>query len=196
MILRTRACFAYLTSIPAMQLVNVFFQGEDDVLWTSNGFIEGLRRVSVFFTVWWGLVLAFCWETLISWPVVSYASRPALIASSYEMGSQWLGAWMGWTSGSRSRSTGGPRKPRPWKSEVQFLEMNSRVQVPNVGQTRMDVSGVVEEVQLLIPDGCQVQSAVAGEGYLWNVSLWSPHVELAHQVLCLPLNWIRLVGQF
>ena len=60
MILRTRACFAYLTSIPAMQLVNVFFQGEDDVLWTSNGFIEGLRRVSVFFTVWWGLVLAFC----------------------------------------------------------------------------------------------------------------------------------------
>ena len=139
MILRTRACFAYLTSIPAMQLVNVFFQGEDDVLWKSNGFIEGLRRVSVFFTVWWGLVLAFCWETLISWPVVSYTSRPTLIASSYEMGSQWLGAWMGLTSGSRSRSTGGPRKPRPWKSEVQFLEMNSRV--PSVGQTRIDVSG-------------------------------------------------------
>ena len=49
--------------------------------------------------------------------------------------------------------------------------MNTRVQVPSVGQTRMDVSGVVEEVQLLIPDGCQVQSSVAGEGYLWNISL-------------------------
>ena len=35
----------------------------------------------------------------------------------------------------------------------------------------MDVSGVVEEVQLLIPDGCQVQSAVAGEGYLRNIFL-------------------------
>ena len=119
-------------------------------------------------------------------------SHPAMKWARSDWGHGWV--WSG--SGSRSRSTGGPRKPRPWKSEVQFLEMNSRVQVPSVGQTRMDVSGVVEEVQLLIPDGCQVQSAVAGEGYLWNVSLWSPHVELAHQVLCLPLNWIRLVGQF
>ena len=101
---------------------------------------EGSKQFRIF-PVWWGLVLAFGWDTLTSWPVVSYASRAALIASSFEMGSQWLGAWMGLTSGSRSRSTGGPRKPRPWKSEVQFLEMNSRVQVPSVGQTRIDVSG-------------------------------------------------------
>ena len=26
-----------------MQLVDVFFQGGDDILWTSNGFIERLR---------------------------------------------------------------------------------------------------------------------------------------------------------
>ena len=101
---------------------------------------EGSKQLRIF-PVWWGLVLAFGWDTLTSWPVVSYASRAALIASSFEMGSQWLGAWMGLTSGSRSRSTGGPRKPRPWKSEVQFLEMNSRVQVPSVGQTRIEVSG-------------------------------------------------------
>ena len=31
--------------------------------------------------------------------------------------------------------------------------------------------GGVKEAQLLIPDGCQVQSAVAGEGYLWSISL-------------------------
>ena len=30
--------------------------------------------------------------------------------------------------------------PGPWKSEVQFLEMNSRVQVPSVGQICIDVS--------------------------------------------------------
>ena len=37
--------FAYLTSFPSMQLVDVFFQGGDDILWTLNGFIEGLGRV-------------------------------------------------------------------------------------------------------------------------------------------------------
>ena len=110
-----------------------------DIEWLYWGSEKGLSS-SVFFPVWLGLVLALGWDTLTSWPVVSYASRAALIASSFEMGSQWLGAWMGLTSGSRSRSTGGPRKPRPWKSEVQFLEMNSRVQVPSVGQTRIDVS--------------------------------------------------------
>ena len=30
---------------------------------------------------------------------------------------------------------------------------------------------VLEGAQLLIPDSCQVQSLVAGEGYLWNISL-------------------------
>ena len=100
---------------------------------------EGSKAARIF-PVWWGLVLAFGWDTLTSLPVVSYASRVALIASRFEMGSQWLGAWMGLTSGFRSRPTGGPQKPRPWKSEVQFLEMNSRVQVPSVGQIRIDVS--------------------------------------------------------
>ena len=47
----------------------------------------------------------------------------------------------GFGSGSKSRSTGRLRKPRPRKSEVQFLEMSSRVQVLSVGQTCIDVSG-------------------------------------------------------
>ena len=101
---------------------------------------EGSKQLRIF-PVWWGLVLAFGWDTLTSWPVVSYASRAALIASSFEMVSHWMGEWMGLTSGSKSRSTGRLRKPRPWKSEVQFLEMSSRVQVLIVGQTRIDVSG-------------------------------------------------------
>ena len=137
---------------------------------------EGFKQLRIF-PVWWGLVLAFGSDILTSLPVVSYAFRAALIASSFEIGSQWLGAWMGLTSGSWLRLTGGPRKLRPWKSELQFLEMNSGVQVPGIGQTRIDYLGVVEGAQLLIPDGCQIQSLVAGEGYLWNISLWSPHVE-------------------
>ena len=111
-----------------------------DIEWLYWGSEKGLSS-SVFFPVWLGLVLAHGWDTLTSWPVVSYASRAALIASSFEMGSHWMGAWMGLTSGSKSRSTGRLRKPRPWKSEVQFLEMSSRVQVLSVGQTRIDVSG-------------------------------------------------------
>ena len=71
-----------------MQLVDVFFQGGDDVLRTSNGFFEKGLSSSVFFPVWWGLVLALGRDTLTSWPMVSYASRAALIASSFEMGSQ------------------------------------------------------------------------------------------------------------
>ena len=101
---------------------------------------EGFKQLRVF-PVWWGLVLAFGSDILTSLPVVSYASRAALIASSFEIGSQWLGAWMGLTSGSWLRPTGGQRKLRPWKSELQFLERNSGVQVPGVGQTRIDVSG-------------------------------------------------------
>ena len=49
--------------------------------------------------------------------------------------------------------------------------MNSRVQVPSVGHTRIDVSGGDGGAQLLIPDDCQVQSLVAEKGYLWNISL-------------------------
>ena len=94
---------------------------------------EGSKQLRIF-PVWWGFVFAFGWDTLTGWPVVSYASRAALIASSFEMSSQWLGARMGLTSGSRSRQMSGPRKPRPWKSEVQFLEMNSTVQVLSVGE--------------------------------------------------------------
>ena len=143
MILGTRVCFAYLRAIPSMQLVNAFFPRWRwytlDIEWLYWGSEKGLKQLRIF-PVWWGLVLAFGWDTLTSLPVVSYASRVALIASSFEMGSQWLGAWMGLTSGSRSRPTGGPRKPRPWKSEVQFLEVNFRVQVPSVGQIRIDVS--------------------------------------------------------
>ena len=111
-----------------------------DIEWLYWGSKKGISS-SVFFPVWWGLVPALGWDTLTSWPVVSCASKAALIASSFEMGSQWMGAWMGLTSGSRSRSTGRLRMPRPWESEVQFLEMNSRVHVPSVGQTRIDVSG-------------------------------------------------------
>ena len=102
---------------------------------------EGSKAARIF-PVCWGLVLAFGWDTLTSLPVVSYASRAALIASSFEMGSQWLGARMGLTSGSRSSPMSGPRKPRPWKSEVQFLKMNSRVQVLSVGE--WTCSSVVE----------------------------------------------------
>ena len=101
---------------------------------------EGSKQLRIF-SVWWGLVLAFGWDALTSWPVVSYTPRAALIASSFEMGSQWFGAWIGLTAGSRSKPTGGPWKPRPWKSDVQFLEINPRVQVSSVGQTRIDVSG-------------------------------------------------------
>ena len=42
--LKDKGMVCLFTSIPSMQLVDVFFQGGDDVLWTSNGFIEGLRR--------------------------------------------------------------------------------------------------------------------------------------------------------
>ena len=143
MILRTRVCFAYLRAIPSMQLVNVFFSKVEMIYFGHRMALlrvwEGSKAARIF-PVWWGLVLAFGWDTLTSLPVVSYASRVALIASSFEMGSQLLGAWMGLTSGFRSRPTGGPQKPRPWKSEVQFLEMNSRVQVTSVGQIRIDVS--------------------------------------------------------
>ena len=55
--LKDKGMVCLFTSIPSMQLVDVFFQGGDDVLWTSNGFIEGLSS-SVFFPVWLGLVLA------------------------------------------------------------------------------------------------------------------------------------------
>ena len=111
-----------------------------DIEWLYWESKKGLSS-SVFFPVWWGLVLAPGRDNLTSWPMVSFASRATLIASSFEMGSQWMGAWMGLTCGSSSRSTGGLRRPRPWKSEVQFLEMNSRVQVPCAGQTRSADSG-------------------------------------------------------
>jgi len=52
-------------------------------------------------------------------------------------------AWIGLTLGSRSKSTGGLRKPCPLKREVQFFEMNSRVKDPGLGQTRSEVSGGV-----------------------------------------------------
>ena len=43
--LKDKGMVYFFTSIPSVQLVDVYFQGGDDVLWTSNGFIEGLRRV-------------------------------------------------------------------------------------------------------------------------------------------------------
>ena len=57
---------------------------------------EGSKQLRIF-PVWWGFVFAFGWDTLTGWPVVSYASRAALIASSFEMSSQWLGERMGLT---------------------------------------------------------------------------------------------------
>ena len=47
--------------------------------------------------------------------------------------------------------------------------MNSRVQVPSVGQTHIDVSG--GDRGSPAADACQVQSLVAGKGYLSNISL-------------------------
>ena len=81
-----------------------------DIEWLYWESKKGLSS-SVFFPVWWGLVLALGRDTLTSWPMVSYASRAALIASISEMGSQWMGAWMGLTCGSSSRSTGGWGSP-------------------------------------------------------------------------------------
>ena len=43
--LKDKGMVCLFTSIPSMQLVDLFFQGGDDVLWASNSFIEGLRRV-------------------------------------------------------------------------------------------------------------------------------------------------------
>ena len=140
---------------------------------------EGSKQLRIF-PVWWGFVLAFGWDTLTSLPVVSYASRAALIASSFEMGSQWLGARMGLTSGSRSRPMSGPRKPRPWKSEVQFLKMNSRVQVLSVGE--WTCSSVVELAKSLFVcyaasndiTWFSTKARVKGEssGFRWP-SLWN-----------------------
>ena len=57
-----------------------------DIEWLYWGSEKGLGS-SIFFPVWWGLVLALGWDTLTSWPVASFASMVALIASSFEMGS-------------------------------------------------------------------------------------------------------------
>ena len=48
---------------------------------------------------------------------------------------------MGLILGSRSKSTGGPRKPSSGNSVGQFFEMNSVVRVPSWGHVRVDVSG-------------------------------------------------------
>ena len=143
MILRTRGWFASLTSIPSMQLLDVFFQGGDDVLCTSNSFIEGLSSVEAapYFSRFGGVGSRF----RLRYPY-QLASGFIRIQGRFDCIQLWSGFTvngdrMGLTSGSRSRSTGRLRKPRPWKSEVQFLEMNFRVQVPSVSQTRIDVSG-------------------------------------------------------
>ena len=103
--------------------------------------------------------------------------------------SDWGHGWVWHLDPGQDRQVG-CGSPRPWKSEVQFLDMNSRVQVPSVRQTHIDVSG--GDRGSPAADTCQVQSLVAGKGYLWNISLWSLHVESAHQVLCL-LSWWTVI---
>ena len=136
--------------------LEMIYFGHRMALWRVR---EGSKQLRIF-PVWWGLVLAFGWDTLTSWPVVSYASRAALIASSFEMSSQWLGhEWVWHLDPGQDRQVG-CGSPRPWKSGVQFLDMNSRVQVPSVGQTHIDVSG--GDRGSPAADTCQVQSLVAG----------------------------------
>ena len=48
---------------------------------------------------------------------------------------------MGLILGSRSKLTGGWRKPSPQKSEVQFFEMNSMVKAPSSGKIPLAVFG-------------------------------------------------------
>ena len=52
--------------------------------------------------------------------------------SSFEIGWQWIGAWVGLTLGSMSKSTGGPRLSKSWNSEVQFWDMSSRLKLPKL----------------------------------------------------------------
>ena len=55
--------------------------------------------------------------------------------------------------------------------------MNSRIQVPSVGQTRIDVSRGGGGAQLLIPDGCQVQSAITYGIFPYEARVQSKHIQ-------------------
>ena len=130
---------ASLMSITVMYFIpcNLWRFSSKVGMMASYGLVEGLVRVPPAMLE----IQSVGWDTRTSWPVAWYASSAVLIDSSFEMGWQWMGTWMGMMSVLRSKSTGGPRKPRPWKSEVQWYTLLKYLSLVTGALRYLGVSG-------------------------------------------------------